>query len=70
MIGKTCATCNVKKPRSEFHKAPDNADGLKSDCKACKEKKRKAYKAANYEHVRALERVVEERYRNNKDKAF
>lgn len=32
---KICSKCKQEKPKSEFHKANDKKDGLKSWCKAC-----------------------------------
>jgi 5-methylcytosine-specific restriction endonuclease McrA len=36
MEGKTCSKCGVWKPYSEFHKAKQNPDGYKGQCKICR----------------------------------
>jgi hypothetical protein len=43
---KTCSKCGEIKPRTEFHKAKQAADGLRSHCKDCrKEYYRLTFKA-------------------------
>lgn len=42
-ILKRCSKCGIEKPESEFSKNKGNKDGLRSECKSCQSKSRKAY---------------------------
>jgi hypothetical protein len=37
---KECGTCGVLRERSRFDKHPNTADGLRSSCKTCRDKRR------------------------------
>jgi hypothetical protein len=55
---KTCSTCNVEKPFSEFYLKQDNADGYSKKCKECK----KAYDAKRYNPEAVWARAIKRKY--------
>lgn len=50
---KTCNTCGVCKPLSEFHRRANRPSGVVPRCKDCKAKWVAEYRASNLEVVRA-----------------
>lgn len=50
---KRCSKCSELLPRSEFHKRSDNTDGLRNECKACKNGYNRRYRQENKERVAA-----------------
>lgn len=48
---KTCSTCGVTKPRSEFYRDKTRPDGLKYGCKECRAKYSKEWHAKNRERL-------------------
>lgn len=62
---KTCGTCKVSKPRSEFHKRAASNDGLTSVCKSCRKKYEKEYNLNNREK---LSLRYKKYYEENKEK--
>lgn len=40
---KTCSTCELTKPLSEFYKSPTCKGGYNSQCKDCRKEYRKEY---------------------------
>lgn len=61
---KQCKFCWVKKPYSDFYTATANADGYKSNCKACESLKKKEYYLKN--RTKLLEQSANY-YSNNKE---
>lgn len=49
---KTCASCRVEKPISDFHRQIISSDGLRSKCKSCRVSESRAYWEANQEVMR------------------
>jgi len=47
MVQKTCSKCGERKPMTEYHKQKGTSDGLRSMCKACKNKADSDYAAAH-----------------------
>lgn len=46
--GKASSTCNVFKPYSEYHKNSEKScDGLKSNCKLCRNENGKQYRSTH-----------------------
>jgi hypothetical protein len=58
---KTCATCRLEKPKSDFHKLSRSRDGLGYRCKECACKASSEFKKANAEKVTAYAKA----YRDN-----
>ena len=54
---KTCTSCNIQKPVSEFYKRVASPDGLNARCKACKKQADKTYRAVNKEKKRAADKA-------------
>ena len=48
---KKCSKCNQLKNKSEFHKHSRNKDGLRNDCKECRQKETKEYRTKYREKV-------------------
>ena len=46
---KTCSTCKIEKPVSEFHKRSSNPDGLQGVCKKCRKKRSAKWYSDNKE---------------------
>lgn len=44
---KSCSTCGIAKPLTEFERAATNKDGLRGQCRACCSARRKAYYERN-----------------------
>jgi len=63
---KTCRTCKLDRPLSEFSKAPTNADKLNNRCKSCSNDYYKDYRTKNYDKVIASERKYEEKNSHNR----
>ncbi|MDJ0709569.1 MAG: hypothetical protein QNJ14_04215 [Woeseiaceae bacterium] len=63
MNTKTCRTCGIEKPTSEFGKASKNADGLNIHCRPCHNRKTQERKAAKFANM-SLEEL--ESYRPNR----
>lgn len=62
---KTCSSCGEEKDYSEFHKRKGAKDGLRDQCKECKNQVRKKWESENIEKVR----LSKNRYKiNNPDK--
>ena len=53
---KKCRICNQEKPIGEFSKHPSSKDGLRSECKLCKNAANKKYNQANPEKKAASSR--------------
>jgi 5-methylcytosine-specific restriction endonuclease McrA len=51
---KTCNKCKETKELTEFHKRKDMADGLRSECKACRCLKEKQRYTDDYDRMRAV----------------
>lgn len=54
---KWCCGCDTVKPRTEFYKARNRPDGLKSTCKTCSRIARQAWAEENPDKVRGYERL-------------
>lgn len=54
---KTCRSCNVAKPLSEFYRHAQMADGYLNCCKDCKKAAQHEYAARNADRLRAYERA-------------
>jgi hypothetical protein len=61
---KVCKSCGVEKPLTEFYKQSDCSDGYRSNCKICKNEKRKEHYQANKEQYKILNHV----WRENNDR--
>jgi hypothetical protein len=72
---KTCSSCNVEKPVSEFNKCTEKSDGLHSNCKDCRKAQRTknrdrlaAQHKAHYEANKASVAKRQKKYRSaNRD---
>ncbi len=53
---KSCSICKEIKEHSEFHKAKETWDGLRSRCRICQSDKDAAYREANPEKIRECRR--------------
>lgn len=62
---KTCTKCNETKATTEFYKNKGNRDGLRNDCKRCKQDSVGSYSLKNVEKLRASGRAWK---KANKDK--
>lgn len=51
---KTCSSCQIEKPFSEFHK--DSKKGYKSECKSCRSEKAAKHYQKNAEEMRAKQK--------------
>lgn len=60
---KVCSKCGRSKPHSEFYREAGHSDGLRSECKACNEKKCLRWRQANPEKARAVRRAQKRRWR-------
>ena len=49
---KTCPTCKIEKPITEYSTAPSRPGGLAFHCRLCANAASKRWRAANREHVR------------------
>jgi hypothetical protein len=47
---RTCTTCKIKKPLSEFRRSSESYDGRQSKCKACEKAKEERLKAEEKEY--------------------
>lgn len=56
MPSKRCTKCGEEKPHSEFHKASNKKDGIKSKCKACCSEYGRQYRKDNAEAIRQRKR--------------
>lgn len=65
MFLKTCTKCNSSKPTSDFH-IRKSASGFESECKSCKEDRRRARRAADPDYQRANKQAWSQ---NNRDLA-
>lgn len=63
---KTCTTCRVEKPPSEFHKRKGSPDGLQYTCKTCS----KARDQARYERDREAILVRQREQRERHPESF
>ena len=64
-MSQVCKKCGENKPFSEFHKAKTGKNGLRSDCKVCKNKTNKVT-SLNWYHENRDERVEYSReYKKN-----
>ena len=54
MIKRTCTSCKVPKPLSDFCQFPPGRDGYESRCKVCKNKKRIIYQRIRREKEKQL----------------
>ena len=62
---KRCSKCEVKKPRSEFHKNRRKKDGLQLECKECRRARDQAdYRRYKKKRWAARGRIRETRERN------
>lgn len=50
---KTCSSCKVIKPSTEFHAAKERFDGLRSTCKACCFRRHEAWRLSNKDKAAA-----------------
>lgn len=62
---KRCTKCGELKPRDAFHRLAESADGLKSQCKVCRNANERETRANNRDE---LNRRSREWKQNNKDK--
>ncbi len=62
---KTCTKCGETKALTEFHKKKASRDGLRTQCKSCRNVIQKAYCKANPEKVKAGQKAWRE---TNKEK--
>lgn len=64
---KLCSQCGLNLPVSSFHKNSSSKDGLRSNCKSCKNTKDKSYRENNAERVRSSQSLY---YNNNRELFF
>ncbi len=65
---KTCGSCRVVKPMSEFNKKRRRADGLQEVCRDCnRESSRRYYAAHRQDHIRVIVERTARRRREVKD---
>ncbi len=62
---KYCSKCKQTKNESEFYKEAKSKDGLRSDCKACKETTTINWRRANQEKNRVQQNIRVEKYNKN-----
>lgn len=62
---KTCNSCGITKPLTEFHRRHDSRDGHQGHCKLCQKERSVAWRLANLERYAA---VRAEWRKNNPDK--
>lgn len=60
---KTCTKCGVEKNESEFHKSNDGKNGLRAQCKACRNSEVREWKLKNVEERKEY---AEKWYREHK----
>jgi len=62
---KTCKTCNIEKPLDQFAtwRRKDKSIALQPHCKVCIRDKQRAYRAANREHVKEVDKAFRASYR-------
>lgn len=61
---KTCSTCKITKPYSEFHKCSGEKDGYKYQCKECRNSSNRKYHKENSEKIKVRKKPYVE---NNKE---
>ena len=54
MKTKICSKCGINKPLEDYNLEPRMSDGRRSNCKVCKAKTDKSYKAKNQEKVNIM----------------
>lgn len=62
---KRCTKCGEEKPRDQFHRNPNNKDGLATWCKVCACEHTRNWRKANLERARENARIAR---RENKEK--
>lgn len=55
---KTCTGCEVTKPRTEFHRRANTKDGLRSQCKICRNKQNQLYRKERSEEISAKNKIL------------
>lgn len=65
IIKKTCSKCHEEKLHSEFYKHEATKDGLRSDCRTCKNKKNQDWRDRN--PIR-YNKMIKDHYLRNKKK--
>lgn len=51
---KTCSTCKLEKPKTEYGVAKGITDGLQAQCNGCRKESRKAYNTSQKGHVQNM----------------
>ena len=64
MNTKVCTKCKIEQTLDSFHKDNANKNGLKADCKTCRNAWNKVYHHANKEHINATSKAW---YQENKE---
>lgn len=57
---KACSKCGIEKPLTEYSKEKTGKDGLRADCKECKNARTKKYKEENKEKLKAYKKKYRE----------
>ena len=66
---KSCITCKVDKPLTDYHKRKSSKDGLQHKCKSCVKEWDTIYKSRNKQHTKQYDKANEERFAENRKKA-
>ena len=51
---KKCTNCNLEKPKTEFYKEAAQKDGLRTECKVCRNQKAQVWRENNREQYNAV----------------
>ena len=64
---KFCGQCGLNLPLSSFHKNSSSKDGLRSNCKSCKNARDEKYRQDNKDRIKSSQTLY---YSNNKELFF
>ena len=68
---KTCNNCGEQKPKTEFNKKKDRADGLQQICRSCERKRNRAYYSKNKKRMKKqIHESKNKRILGNKQEVF
>ena len=67
---KSCITCKIDKPLTDYHKRKSSKDGLQHKCKSCVKEWDTIYKSRNKQHTKQYDKANEERFAENRKKTL